>query len=362
MRARRGWMVAPVAVVMVVIVVVIASSSARRSGAPFDPASTDPDGAKALVELLGAFDTEVVVRLGAAEQLGAGDVVLALEGGLTDDDVDRLRQAARDGAAVVVAQPDARLTPEVTGSVDIDAVLLARRCTGFDGVEELQGLTTSYAVGAGDLSCFATEAGAALVVRDVGRGRIVSVGGPDVFTNHYLDEHDNAVLATSLLVGRGPVQLVRPAPLTSGDKTLLELLPAGFWRLVAQGLVAMALLAWASARRHGRPVREPMLWPLPGTAATESVAELYHRTNRYGLSARWLRARLRRSLLRRYQLPPGSPTAELSRLLELERPGSGVAELAWRTLEGPDPDTNEELLALAAATDQLRREVSDERT
>jgi hypothetical protein len=190
----------------------------------------------------------------------------------------------------------------------------------------------------------------------IGRGRVLHIGGAHVFTNRFLAEGDNAVLVTDLLAGVADAQLVRPAPPGSGDRTLLELLPGGFWRLLVQLGVAVLLFVWASAVRLGRPVREPALLQLDGTALTDAVSQLYQRTGRTALAATWLRRRTRRLLARQYQLTSAAPAELAATASRAAGRPTDTGRYAAALGEGPVAD-GAALVELAATLDRLREEV-----
>ncbi|MFN0028859.1 MAG: DUF4350 domain-containing protein [Acidimicrobiales bacterium] len=329
-----------VALVLTMIVAAVwASGGDRRSGPPYGPTSTDPDGAAALVALLRRFDTEVNIRSGMPAESDA--VAVVLQAPAVEADLEDLLRFARDGNVVVVADPStllkAGLISEwserlVTGAPDLDEVVARRDCTmDLPDVERLVGLSASFLVQDAAAGCFGSAREAGLVQWAVGDGTVVGVGGPDPFSNAFLARADNAVLATSLLAGRGPVAFVEPVPVTDGEYglgTLVGLLPEWFWRLMAALVVAAGLSVWASARRLGRPLSEPALLELPATGLTTGVANLYERARRPALAAYWLRARAQRQLAPKVGLPASVSPEELAQALAAADPGGEPAAAA----------------------------------
>ena len=318
-RSLKGPLLAGLVVVVIVVAIVLSSASGRRDGAPLSPNSTAPDGARALVELLDRFDVELNVRVGMpAETDGAA---LLLESEFDGQSADALLAFARDGNTVVVAAPSSSLVGDFVPSLDPPTATPAGRCPDpIAGVEQLFGLAGRFGlddVDAGFVSsCFgirtADGSSAAIVRRPIGNGEVVAIAGPEVFTNRYLAEGDNAALATALLAGRGSVSFVTPAPAGAGDKTLVELVPGWFYRVGLQLLMGFALFVWASAPRLGPPVREPLLWPLPSTALATQIGGLYQRSRQPAVAARWLRRRARRQLTSRYRLARDCSVGELA--------------------------------------------------
>ena len=379
MRIRRGTVLGPLLALGVIVIMVLASAGGGQRGDPYAPDSTAPRGAKAMVELLTQFGAEVNIRRGIPSS--SDGVALVLEAELDPADADTLRRFAREGATVVVATPDSSLAPAQAGLVDPAALVGAGRCSwALPGVERLGGVTATFAVAADEAGeqepqgqgCFGEDQGGFSVVRvPAGDGEIIAVGGPDVFTNRYLAQGDNAVLATNLLVGRGPVAFVRPGRPGGGEQGLLALLPGGFWRVIIELTLALVVLVWASAPRLGRPVAEPMLLALPGTALAEAAANLYQRAASGPAAARWLRRRAHQELAARVGLAPNVSSAELS----LAVAAAGAAELGPEVdpgsaqageraaaieavLEGAAVPNGAALLVLADNLDRLRREVS----
>jgi hypothetical protein len=101
-----------------------------------------------------------------------------------------------------------------------------------------------------------------------------------------------------------------------GEAGLWELVPTGVRLGLLQGLVALGLFVWASARRLGQPVPEPRLRELPASALTAAVGELYRRGHQRDAAAAILRRRLRRASAARLVggpgtgLPDGGPGGE----------------------------------------------------
>ncbi len=322
-------------VVLVIVAMVLASVSARRVGPPYDPTSTEPDGAAALIELLRRFDTEVNMRNGMP---GDEDrLAVVLQSPIAPSDEDAILQFVRDGNVVVVADPFSSLLSGlgldgaeavVPFTEALDRDVPRGDCTlALDGVNRLRGFSATLPAPPDAGSCFGTGGRAGLVVRQVGDGTVIAVAGPDPFSNAYLAQADNAVLAITLLSGQGPVAFIQPGG--SGDGgygmgRLVGLLPQWFWRLMAGLAVAAALSVWASARRLGRPVYEPALLDLPAVGLTEGVANLWQRARRPASAAYWLRVRAHRQLAQRVGLAASASSEEVARALAAARHDVGL--------------------------------------
>ena len=129
------------------------------------------------------------------------------------------------------------------------------------------------------------------VARDEGAGVVVSLGGADPWSNAYLGDDDNALLAADLLApGRGYVVSWLLAPrVGGGTATLWSLVPSRVKGSLA-GLAAALLAAclW-QAKRLGRPVLEDPLVPVPGSELVVATGRLLARNGRSQETAAILR-------------------------------------------------------------------------
>ncbi|HEY1117724.1 MAG TPA: DUF4350 domain-containing protein [Acidimicrobiales bacterium] len=283
---------------LAVLVGAYLTAARQTQGPPLDPASTAPDGAKAVVELVDALASMEVLD----EAPGADvDTALVLQDRFDRDAEDALLEWVRDGGTLVVADVDSTLTPTVVGTVDDEVPVTCRGDVpaGLRDVARLEvcdGHLLDVPAGAG--SCGPGN-GAVVVVEAEGDGRIVSVGGPDAFTNQHLDEADDAVLAGVLLAPEPGTRsaFLRPSLLVgSGDQSLVDLIDTPVRAALAQLVVAFLVLALWRARRLGRPVAEPQPVPIESSELTVAVGRLLARSHHPGRAAAVLRDRARRDL------------------------------------------------------------------
>ncbi len=189
-RNRRGP--ATVAVVgAAVLLVALVAGAPGGAGSPLDPASTKPDGTKALVLLLQALGTDV--RVSQAVPTTSGGTVLVLHDFLSRAARTQLRSWVQEGGTLVVADPNSDLsgaTPFresgqlVTGAGVSD--LLDRRCAvpafqTVDRVDPSGGVLFRPATG--ETACFTEGGGAFVLVRRQGSGTVVAIGGGGRFVN-----------------------------------------------------------------------------------------------------------------------------------------------------------------------------------
>lgn len=300
MRRRGLWIVS---ILLVVVLAAYFGASRQTPGPPLDPNSTSPDGARALVELVDRLGGQMEVREGVPRE--DVDVALVLEDRLPRDQASALEAWVDDGGVLVVADPTSLLTPSVGGGA-VDLVDGSCSVAGLGDVARLDvGISRGYLDTGDGQTCFATAAGESfLVAQDRGSGMIVSLGGPDVFTNALLDEVDNAVLAGALLAGEGRRSVfVRPALAGGGDRGLVDLVETPARAALAQLFVVFLVVVLWRGRRLGRPVTEPQPVQIQGSELTNAVGRLLRNNRRPDRAAAILRDHARRDLSSLLGLP-----------------------------------------------------------
>lgn len=320
---RRG-VGALVGVVALVIVVVLVGGQGSGGGA-YDPDNTGPLGLSVAVDLAEALGTRVTL-IDAEDPVEGFDAILVPTADATDADMAaRWEVAASSGASVVLGQPSRRIGPKAGdfAPVDPDA---RPGCT----IAELQNLDQPrnpgqpVQVSASDQYCFGYPEGAQVVLRPVGAGRVVTMGGPELFTNATLAERinpgedatadnltDNGPLLAALTeMGEGSsLAVVRPFRATTpGDeeaRSPFALLGPGVRGALVQLGLAALILAIASARRIGRHVDEPLPVSIAGSEHTEAVGELLRRRRDPAGTAALLRAQILSAARRQLGLDVG---------------------------------------------------------
>ncbi len=366
-RRRRLGLMTLGAVVAVGLFWLLAVPGAS-TGVPYDPSSVAPNGAKALDELLGRLGAHLDTS-GTLPARGRG-VALVLDDQLGDAQRAQVTRWVRRGGALVVADPSSALegASPAEGLPDqpraAPAVLapgcrapwtagVARVATAGDDLLE---------VPAGAYACFEVGGDAFAVARDEGAGVVVALGGADLWSNAYLGDDDNALLAADLLVpGRGYVVSWLLAPrVGGGTASLWSLVPVRVKACLA-GLAAAVLAAclW-QAKRLGRPVLEEPLVPVPGSELVVATGRLLARNARSQDTAALLRDELCGQLRARFGQAPGTAPATVAQVvaMHVRLPGQEVAE----ALSGPPPSGEEQLLLLARTLQQIREEVLSGRT
>ena len=409
--ARRGrWLRAGLftaAAGVAVALLMLTVSSAGTGSGPLDPDDPGRAGTRALAQVLRRQGVTVdVVRsieaLEAAEVDADTTVVVGDPAYLGTAAAERAVAQASKARRFVVTEPDdvtledLGLPVEVTGSAPSD--LRARCSTDLaDPTDVLSAPATLYAPSTpgtpsspsassapGSTSCFiaddtgaagaagaggsdgsgdAREPGAAVVVlRATGTApETVVLGSAVALMNRAITDGANAALALRTL---GPVgRVVWYVPdVTDLDAVGPEGQPVdgtgrGIPDWFGPGVVLVALVvvvyALARGRRLGRLVTEPLPVVVRAVETTEARGRLYHRASDRALAARSLRAGSRARLITRLGLPPSSAGLVDAVARATGRPPTDVEAL----LDGPNPDTDTDLLLLAQRLSDLEESV-----
>ncbi|MEE6309732.1 DUF4350 domain-containing protein [Plantactinospora veratri] len=132
---------------------------------------------------------------------------------------------------------------------------------------------------------------------------------------------------------------------------LWDAFPPWFWALLAQLALALLLVVLWRARRLGPPVAEPLPVTVPSAETVLGRGRLYQRARAYGPAAETLRAAALHRLTQSRAVPQDAGPDELATAVAA-RTGRGAAEV-HDLLHGPAPETNQQLLDLARALDDL---------
>lgn len=352
---RWLWLV----LVVVVVIAAFLSTSRRRSGPPFDPESTDSDGARGLVVFFeeSGIDVDVTDEVPAA---GERDVVFVLEDRMPSEQAAAVEAFAREGGIAVIADGSSQLSPS---SSSMDKGTLEGTCTdgSLSEVTELEVTSVVRGFGVDDLesvvACFTVDGVALVVAESIGDGQIISVGDPHMFTNEWLDEADNAVLAAAVVGGNGAsVTFLTPerAAVGAGDRNLIDLIPDPVKTLGWQTVVVFALVVAWKGRRLGRPVLEPQPVSIDGSELTRAVGRLLEGNERPDRAAALLRDRARTDLAHRLGLAPDATAASVAAALER---ATTLTEAEIATATVAPVTTDDALLVVARLLSRIREEV-----
>ncbi|GAA1436051.1 DUF4350 domain-containing protein [Streptomyces thermospinosisporus] len=372
----RGIVLALVVLLAAAVAIAVVRSDSRHG--ELDPRSADPNGSRAVAELLAdrGVDTRVVTTLDEAAAAAGPDTTLlvAVPDLLTPRQQTRLRQAlaGSGGRTVLVASGSAsveRLAPSVTAApaTSLDTTLeprcsmpAARRAGSADtgGVR----YTTSH-VGADE--CYPSERLATLlrIPASSGDGDTVLIGAPDILLNDRLDKGGNASLALQLLGSRPHLVWYLPSLADSSateeeERDFFELLPSGWLWGTLQLFIAAALAALWRARRLGPLVPEKLPVAIRASETVEGRARLYRKANARDRAATALRSATRTRLAPLVGVPvtrAHTPEALLP-ALSARLHGDGQQSL-HALLFGPPPGDDAGLIQLADRLDALESEV-----
>jgi hypothetical protein len=366
-----------VGIVLVGVLLTIGALTAdTRTGRPFDPASAEPDGTKAMVELVSGFGAAVTVpdRLPRGDD---ADVAMIFDDPSDEASHDELRRWVRAGHILVVADPSSELVPEADldpsltfGSGNQATTAIPRGdcpVEALDDVDEIDpGPREWYRyVDQGTVPmCFITSPGGGFLTAQVeGDGVIIGLAAGTPFTNELLGAVDNAVLATTLLAPRPGYRVAlltdKAFPVSSLDVTgadnLTALISPGVKLLLLELLIALVLLALASGRRLGRPIGEPQPVQIAGSELVEAVGQLLLQRRDPTAAAAVLRSDLRSVAVRRFGIAPDVESRVMAEAIASRTALEPDYVLAVLADQPVGSDT--ELATLAAHIDLIREEI-----
>ncbi|QIJ63065.1 DUF4350 domain-containing protein [Streptomyces sp. JB150] len=372
----RGIALALVVLLAAGVAIALIRSDVRHGN--LDPRSPDPQGSRAVAELLAdrGVSTRVVTTLDEARAAAAPDTTLlvAVPDLLTPGRQDRLHSAiaASGGRTVLVAAGSAsveRLAPGVTAdpatssesTLSPGCDLPAARRAGKADTGGIRYTTTHLRAD----QCYRSERLATLirVPHPSGGGDTVVLGAPDILHNEHLDEQGNASLALQLLGSRPHLVWYLPSPSDTSaaqpddEKTLLELLPSGWLWGTLQLFIAAALAALWRARRLGPLVPEKIPVAIRASETVEGRARLYRKANARDRAAAALRSTTRTRLAPLVGIPAARAHTPEALLPALSAHLHGDGQALHSLLFGPPPSDDTGLIALADQLDALEREV-----
>jgi hypothetical protein len=373
----RGWVA--IAVVLLAVVGLVLVSGPGGSGEPYDLDDAGPTGYKGL-RLLLEDQGATVDRIGARDvdetTAATTDVVFVpVAVGVPADVSERWRSFVTAGGTLVLGTPVDLGSSSVNG-FGFDVVAMPPGVCDIARLQDAEEIdpagTIEIDVPAEAESCYGDGTSALIVSEDEGSGEVVTLSGPELFTNDAMRPHDqevddpkapmqdNVVVATRLL---NPGGAARIAVVTSGlegavqggDESFSDLIrpgvKLGIWQLVA----AFVLYAWYRGRRLGRVVTEPHPVPIAASELVGAVGNLMQRRRDPGRAAQLLRRETVGELAVRLGVPRSTD------------PSIVAAMIAGRT--GRDPDavlavlstrpvtTDDELLGVSSQLEAIRQEV-----
>ncbi|GAA2428675.1 DUF4350 domain-containing protein [Streptomyces coeruleofuscus] len=372
----RGIALALVLLLVGAIAIAVIRSDARHG--ELDPRSADPNGSRAVAELLAdrGVDTRVVTTLDEAAAATGPDTTLlvAVPDLLSRSQQSRLHNAFADsdGRTVLVAPGSAsveRLAPGVTAdpatsldsTLSPDCDLPAARRAGTADTGGVRYTTTHLDAD----KCYTSERLATLLrlPAPTGDGDTVVLGAPDILLNDRLDKQGNASLALQLLGSRPHLVWYLPslsdtsATGTDDERSFFDLLPSGWLWGTLQLFIAAALAALWRARRLGPLVPEKLPVAIRASETAEGRARLYRKADARDRAANALRSTTRTRLAPLTGVPVTQAHTPEVLLPALSAHLHGDVQDLRTLLFGPPPSDDAALIALADQLDALEREV-----
>ena len=364
---RRSWRwVILTLVVLAVIAGVGAYLTAPRPGARMDPKSTGPDGAHALVTLLRDGGVEVVVADSIADVEHAarpGTLILVAQSQYLTDDalLDRLAKAPGD---LLLVEPTVRtrealmpgLRMSSTSTFDVEPNCTLREANRAGTVRFGPSDTYRAKDGRAMTSCYG---GVLIRFRDGGR-TVTAVGSTDFMTNGGLLEAGNAALAMNLAGDRPRVIWYAPHRVegeNSAPTSLFDMVPENVTWIVWQLCLVVLLVALWKGRRPGPLVAEQLPVVVRASETVEGRGRLYRSRRARDRAAAALRTATVQRLLPRLGLGPGAAAPAVVETVA-RRSGAHAGFVSYH-LYGPPPATDDDLLQLARALDEIERQVTN---
>ncbi|MFE5659909.1 DUF4350 domain-containing protein [Streptomyces sp. NPDC056517] len=377
-RARGAALVLALILIGGLALATLRSSDAHGS---LDPRSADPNGSRAVAELLKTRGIELTLVTTLDEATAATDpdttLLVTTPDLLTQSQQSTLRRTMTSSTGRTVLVGAGRpsldtLAPGVTSSTSTPVDNRAPSCTLAEatraGSADLGGERYLTAPGTTADSCYLSE-GLPTLLRLPGQDTTdtVLLGSPDILYNKRLDQQGNASLALQLLGSRPHLVWYLPS-LTDASATadspddgttgdFLSLIPSGWlWGTLQLAIAALLAAIWR-ARRLGPLVTERLPVALRASEATEGRARLYRKANARDRAASVLRTatRTRIAPLLGVAIQDAHSADRLLPALSARLPETTADPR--HLLFGPAPADDATLIRLADQLDALEREV-----
>ncbi|MET0704549.1 MAG: DUF4350 domain-containing protein [Mycobacterium sp.] len=366
----RTWRWVGAALIVIAALATISTLlTAPNPGGLMDPRSTSPQGTQALVTLLREHGVDVVVADTVAEatQAARPDSLMLIGDTFFMPGDDQLRElAGAPGDRLVIAPTSstrAALTPDIrikaadtlSGQPDCDLPEANRAGTVHLGA------TDAYTAADDDTAVTRCYGGALVRYRD-GSRTVTVVGTADFLTNSTLLPEGNAALAMNL-AGSHP-RLVWYAPQrfegeNTGTATLSDLVPKNVHWLIWQLWLVVALIALWKARRMGPLVAEDIPVVVRASETVEGRGRLYRSRRARDRAAEALRTATLQRLAPRLGLGANAQPPAIVAAITARSAGSLIDPVALQhNLFGPAPATDDDLVQLARALDNIERQVA----
>ena len=340
--------------------------TAGRTGGRMDPAATSAGGAHALVALLREHGVDVEVADSAEDARRAADpdslLLIAQTYFLTgDDQLQDLAQAPGDRLLIEPSTAARQLLAPGLRSTALHGLAAEPNCPLPEakraGTVNL-GAPDSYTTIADDMALTRCYDGAVVRYRN-GDQTITVAGSADFMTNSGLLQEGNAALAMNLAGARPRLIWYAPQRFegeNTGAATIFDLIPDRVGWIVWQLWLAVGLVAVWRARRLGPLDTENLPVVVRASETVEGRGRLYRSRRARDRAAAALRTAALQRLGPRLGLGAHNPPVTVAVAVAARTGGDPVA--VQHILFGPAPLTDDDLMALAHALDDLERRIA----
>jgi hypothetical protein len=366
----RTWRWVGVALVVIAILATITTwLTAPSPGGLMDPQSTSSDGTHALVTLLRDQGVDVVVADTVADVTRAASPDSLLLIGDTsylpgDDLLHELAGAPGDRLVIAPTShtrtaltPQVRITPAATlgGEPDCDLPEANRAGTVYLG-------TTDAYEAADDHTAVTRCYGGALVRYRDGQRTVTVVGTPGFMTNSTLLRDGNAALAMNLAGSRSRLIWYAPQHFegeNTGTASISDLVPKNVHWIIWQLWLTVGLIALWKGRRMGPLVAEDIPVVVRASETVEGRGRLYRSRRARDRAAQALRTATLQRLAPRLGLGVNAqPPAIIAAITARSVGQMADPQALQHNLFGPTPATDDDLVQLARALDNIERQVA----
>ncbi|MGB9378630.1 MAG: DUF4350 domain-containing protein [Mycobacteriales bacterium] len=371
-RPRTVWRAVRVPLVVAVVIligaVVLGLSGSRYNRGSLDPRAVDPQGSRALAQLLTDRGVNVHRVKGGAAVAARADTTSTVFVPYPDyESAQSLAALQNLGTSVrlVVLDPGSDVLSDLTG--EVESAKPAK-------VKDDPNCSESVATTAGDADLGSVRryrlrhagtgtlcyGGAVAFVHSRVGGPLVLVASGRPFINDRLGERGNAALALGLLGSSDDLWWVLPDPAAGGagqSAGLFDVLPGWVGPVLWELALVSVLLALWRGRRLGPVVVEPLPVVVRAAETVEGRARLYQRGRARDSAAQALRDGARNRLVPLLGLgaDPSQTAVAEAVAARTGRPAYDVGGLLF----GRPPVDDEQLVGLADALDHLVRTTLD---
>ena len=366
-KTRSRWWILFALAAIAAVAVLATQLTSPRAGGFLDPESTATNGSHALATLLREHGVEVIEANTVDEAVSAttGNSTLLVAPTYYLPDRDKLQRLSRASGDLLLIAPNFVAQDVLAPGLRAGASTVTQKSPGCDLRAARRAGTVDFDTGrvyraASDSVDLTSCYGGALVRYRNGAGQTVTVAAnTDFLTNDGLRDGGNAALAMNLagehprLVWYAPQQLEGEK---SSSASITDLMPDRVGWVIWQLIVAVALLALWQGRRLGPLIAEPLPVVVRASETVEGRGRLYQSHRARDRAADALRSATISRLAPRLGLSAAAGRTQIVDAIAAHS-GTDPARLT-HLLYGPAPATDDDLINLAHALDDIERQVA----